>query len=250
VESLHALLAGTLDYAGLFPPASLSMPDAAANYARYRSGEHAWLLGRFVVPARRIGELGGVPWSMAALVKWNGTGIETSLDDSALRAVFVEIPIEHTESLADLARAGLRVKIRTGGVTSDAFPSSAQVAAFLAACNRAGAAFKATAGLHHPLRCERPLTYDAGSPLATMHGFLNLFLAAAFVREGMGEDEALALLEERLPEAFRFEDGGVTWRRRRLTTARLRESRERFAMAFGSCSFEEPVAELRELGLL
>src|SRR5207244_8426599 len=56
-RSLQALLTGLIDYAGLFPPASLSMEQALANYARYREGEHAWMLGRFVVPAARAAEV-------------------------------------------------------------------------------------------------------------------------------------------------------------------------------------------------
>ena len=48
--SLRALLTGVIDYAGLFPPAALPMADAVRNYDAYRNGEHAWMLGRFVVP--------------------------------------------------------------------------------------------------------------------------------------------------------------------------------------------------------
>ena len=53
---LRILLRGLIDYAGLFPPASLDMADAVRNYAAYREGEHAWALGRFVVPAARLEE--------------------------------------------------------------------------------------------------------------------------------------------------------------------------------------------------
>lgn len=55
--SLRALLDGLIDYAGLFPPAALPLDDAAARYARYRSGPDAWMLGRFIVPAARLDEL-------------------------------------------------------------------------------------------------------------------------------------------------------------------------------------------------
>src|SRR5581483_11690520 len=56
-ESLQALLAGVIDYAGLFPPAQLPFESAFSSYLRYRDGPHAWLLGRFVVPAARLDEL-------------------------------------------------------------------------------------------------------------------------------------------------------------------------------------------------
>jgi hypothetical protein len=56
-RALRILLEGLIDYAGLFPPAALPMEQAVANYGRYRAGEHAWMLGRFVVPAERVGEV-------------------------------------------------------------------------------------------------------------------------------------------------------------------------------------------------
>ncbi len=238
-DSLRTLLEGTLDYAGLFPPASLAMRESAENFERYRASEHAWLLGRFVVPAKRMEELGERHWPLAVLVNIGGTGVETSLDATGANVcTTMEIPIDDTSAIGHLARAGLRVKIRTGGVTEDAVPSTGQLAAFLIACHAARAPFKATAGLHHPLRS------------AAMHGFLNLFVAAAFVRNGLPEDELPTLLEERSADAFRFDDAGAAWRGRRLTTAQLAESRARFATAFGSCSFDEPVAELTDMGLL
>ena len=57
VESLRILLSDAIDYAGLFPPASLDMPAAAENFARYLNCEFRWMLGRFVVPAERLAEL-------------------------------------------------------------------------------------------------------------------------------------------------------------------------------------------------
>jgi len=132
--------------------------------------------------------------------------------------------------------AGARAKIRTGGVTPDAFPSSQFIARFIETCARHNTPFKATAGLHHPLRCYRPLTYSAGGPSGWMYGFLNLFTAAALARKGISPIEPV-LLEER------FDDHGLTGED--FAAARLG-----FAISFGSCSFEEPVADLRELGLL
>jgi hypothetical protein len=56
-ESLRALLTGLIDYAGLFPPARLPLPEALANHVRYRASADAWMLGRFVCPATRLGEV-------------------------------------------------------------------------------------------------------------------------------------------------------------------------------------------------
>ena len=55
--SLHALLENLIDYAGLFPPASLPMERALANYDAYRRGEHSWILGRFIVPLSKLSEV-------------------------------------------------------------------------------------------------------------------------------------------------------------------------------------------------
>ena len=236
-KALRVLLEGLIDYAGLFPPAALTMQDAVRNYARYREGEYAWALGKFVVPKERVDEVPAeFPLSVLGVDE-----IKTDQFDGLAPGTFVEIT--DGSVLPELKRRGLRAKIRTGGVTEDAFPTAQAVAEFIRACRAAGVPFKATAGLHHPLRCVRPLTYEPNAAVGTMHGFLNLFLAAAL------PDDAEELLLERDPEAFAFDDEGVTWRGLRVTVDELREMR-RFATSFGSCSFEEPINDLKELGWL
>ena len=165
-------------------------------------------------------------------------------------AVFVEVPLDPDPGplLAAVAGTGLRAKARTGGVTSDAIPSTAAVARFLAACVRHRVPFKATAGLHHPVRGGYPLTYEADAPRATMHGFLNVFLAAALLDAGGTETEARSLLEETDAGAFRADGAAVHWRGRTFTAARLATTR-RLATSFGSCSFTEPLADLATLNL-
>ncbi|GIV57301.1 MAG: hypothetical protein KatS3mg042_0214 [Rhodothermaceae bacterium] len=54
---LRVLLTHLIDYAGLFPPARLSLDEALRSYVRYRRSDEAWMLGRFVLPAARLGEL-------------------------------------------------------------------------------------------------------------------------------------------------------------------------------------------------
>lgn len=166
--------------------------------------------------------------------------------------VYVEVPIaEDPDALVAAIKVyGLRAKARTGGVTADVFPSAAQLARFLAACAAHDVAFKATAGLHHPLRGEYALTYDRASPRGTMFGFLNVFLAALFLRAGLAEDRAAALLEERDAQAIAFDAGGVSWHGHRLDAHSIDTLRERFATSFGSCSFTEPVEALTAMGLL
>ena len=166
--------------------------------------------------------------------------------------LFIEIPI--ADDIEPLVRAigaaNACAKVRTGGTTADMFPSSDDLARFLAACVRENVAFKATAGLHHALRGAYPLTYAPDSARGTMYGFLNVFLAAAFLRAGESEAMARALLEEREAAALQFDQSGVTWRGHRLSTEQLERSRDGAIRSFGSCSFREPLDDLESLGLL
>jgi hypothetical protein len=166
--------------------------------------------------------------------------------------VFVELPLAgNLEGLLGALRAGgARAKVRTGGVVSDAIPDPADLAGFLEACARAGVPFKATAGLHHAVRAERSLTYAPHSPRATLHGFLNVFAAAAFARAGVAAEGLEAVLREGDARAFTLDDAGLAWRGRRVSAADLRAAREGFACSFGSCSFAEPVAELQGMGVV
>lgn len=297
---IRSLLAGAIDYAGLFPPAALPMAEAARNFAAYRAGPDAWALGRFVVPTSRLAELEGVhplepdvdsagPWRISALISGDGAAdlatiagfnerhaesagaawpavvelVEARADDpGAAEALafrlprgitgFVEVPVDADPApiLDVLARRGLNAKIRTGGVTPAQFPTPAQVARFLVACAQRDLPFKATAGLHHPLRAEYPLTYEPGSARGTMYGFLNVFLAATAARQGAPEGELVALLEERDRFAIRVGPVSFTWRDRVFPAADVASMRGRFGLSFGSCSFDEPLADLRSLALL
>ena len=83
-----------------------------------------------------------------------------------------------------------------------------------------------------------------------MFGYLNVFLAAAFLDAGAADADVIAIIEERDSAAFQFDDAGVTWRDSRLSHAELQRTRATFALSFGSCSFTEPVDEARSLGLL
>jgi len=252
MNSARALLNGLIDYAGLFPPASLDMAAAVRNYASYRDGEHSWMLGRFIVPAPRLAEFDAASdqysglWRLSVLGATQHADVESvelkierpnEIQRAAL-VTYYELPRFDESFFTAIAQAGARAKIRTGGLTPAAVPSSAELARFLILAAAANVPFKATAGLHHPIRSE------------TMHGFLNMFLAAALVYKGGTESGALATLDETSPEAFRFDDDGVSWHSHRLTAAQIRDARQNFAIGFGSCSFDEPVADLRTIGLL
>lgn len=166
---------------------------------------------------------------------------------------YFEIPpgANLADLVSTLAIRGQRAKIRTGGLTADAFPSTAQIIRFTRTCLAANVPFKATAGLHHPVRCFKPLTYAPDAPSGTMHGFLNLFLAAGFARLGFKPNLLEGLLEDEFPESFEFSDGGVTWHRDYiLTVPQIARMRRDNLISFGSCSFDEPIADLKEIGIL
>jgi hypothetical protein len=162
--------------------------------------------------------------------------------------VYFELPVDRdpTDLLATVARVGARAKVRTGGVTPQAFPATRSLGRFIHACVRAKVPFKATAGLHHALRAEYPLTYEDDSGTSVMFGFLNLFLATALARNGTGKRDTYSILEESSPTAFRVDEGEISWRDQRFDRRALGHSRESI-VSFGSCSFTEPIAELQTL---
>jgi hypothetical protein len=166
--------------------------------------------------------------------------------------VYCELPdlADPGSWLEAIQRADWRTKVRTGGVTAEMVPAPSTIARFLVECNRRSLAFKATAGLHHPVRAEHRFTYEADSACGVMHGFLNVFLAAAFAREGWTEEKLTALLEDGDAGNLSFADEGARWQSHFISTAQLEATRQEFAMSFGSCSFAEPVHDLQELGLL
>jgi hypothetical protein len=162
---------------------------------------------------------------------------------------YFEIPLTtDSQSLVrTIAKVGARGKVRTGGVTPEAFPRAPALVDFMSACRNENVPFKATAGLHHAVRGEYRLTYEPGSVSGMMYGFLNVFIAAALLYSGESEETALTVVEETDASAFGFEDDAIEWRGKRLGTEQILASRAEFAMSFGSCSFREPVDELMDL---
>ena len=146
-------------------------------------------------------------------------------------------------TMSALARARMGGKLRCGGVSADAFPSPLDVASFVRACAVESVPFKATAGLHHPIRHLNEATGF------TMHGFLNLVAAAALARDLETERLEMVLGDED-PRAFAFDERGLTWRGERVDVDRLTEMRKRGFVGYGSCSFSEPVEDLTALGML
>lgn len=248
--SLRVLLTHLIDYAGLYPPAGLPLAEVAENYERYQSSPYSWMLNRVVLPQSKLAEAPlRESWRVTLLVDDDPEmlppevqTLETKLPRGFSLPTYCEAPIELIE--------GGFAKLRTGGLTPDAIPDSLHVADFLLHAAARRLPFKATAGLHHPVRSWRALTYAADAPCAVMHGFVNVFLSAAFAWLQQDRDLLLDVLEETEPESFEFQDDGVHWRGRSIATAEIADARLNFAHSFGSCSFEEPISDLLELGLL
>jgi hypothetical protein len=273
-DARSALLGRLIDHAALFPPANMSVPDAAAEDRRARQSPYAWMLARFVCPSSKLEPLADeMPWSDAP-----GLSVVLDTDDvgpleraagagAPIEAVEMRLPepvpsptfvVEATRRLRwtayfelvlderwretvpravdRVAAAGGRIKLRCGG---QSIPSVEQLALVIAACRDAGCVFKATAGLHHPIR--------RGSE----HGFLNLLAAAAFAqRHGLSAAALEPLVAEEDPAAFQVTSDGLTAHQWRASGAEIAAARELLFAGFGSCSWREPVEDLRALGIL
>jgi hypothetical protein len=147
------------------------------------------------------------------------------------------------ESVDALAEEGFTAKIRCGGASAEATPSVESLSSFISAVVHAGVPFKATAGLHHPVR---HFNERAG---LTMHGFLNVLAAACFSRD-VDSATVTRIVAEEDAESFRFDENGFSWRGCIASIERVRMVRERVFLSFGSCSFAEPVDDLVALGVL
>ena len=176
----------------------------------------------------------------------------------AARAIVGEFPVfweaspekaEQTIALiaghkSDEDMATFGYKLRTGGVTADAFPTSAQIACALVTAATHQLPIKFTAGLHHPIRQFRD------EVKTKMHGFLNVLGAAVLAAEHQWDaDRAVTMLEDEDPRSFSFTDDFFAWRDWKIDTERL-QYRRKFVRSFGSCSFDEPRDDLRALNLL
>jgi hypothetical protein len=302
--SLRALLAQSIDYAGMFPPCNLGLEPALKNQAEYIRTPDAWMLGTFVLPvaqfegaSAKLSQFNAkYPLRISAL----GTKMQTAADFravlkstiAAVRSFFekhgdlvsidqLEMPLPPDtdlllladiraivgdltlqtfwEASADAAERTIALlaehnsernahlfgyKLRTGGVTADAFPTSAQIAKALVAAARHRVSIKFTAGLHHPVRQFREEVNTK------MHGFINVLGAAILAAEhGWDDTQTSVMLEDENAGSFSFSDQSFAWREWKIDNQRL-EARRKLVTSFGSCSFDEPREDLRALNLL
>jgi hypothetical protein len=294
-RALRALLASSIDYAGLFPPATLELEPALKNFARYVRSDDAWMLSSFVLPLAKFADVAWLvsefteenPLQISALgpkttneidfaeeLKNVSKGIEQLTTISSIRIEQLEMPLPKEPGRAVLMRARgvparsfweapaddaqnviaflaerragqqFGFKLRTGGVTADAFPASQQIARALVAAVKNNVPIKFTAGLHHPVRMFRD------EVKTKMHGFLNVLGAGVLaIERGWNEEQVVAMLDDEDASAFKFTDEAFSWRDHEVATAKISEHRK-LITSFGSCSFDEPREDLRALNLL
>lgn len=283
---LRTLLADVVDYAGLFPPAELSMSEAVEHYAANREAGEAWMLNRLIVPAGRLPEFAATlakhpeaaryDWRLSALL-----GNDPAADlkhvlafndlDSGARVVaveakainrteisrlvklvparlelWVEVPGGPSVPVPELAAPRRGAKIRLGGMAASAFPSPMYVATFIRGCHEAGVRFKATAGLHHPVGGTYAVSRHTPDVAARMFGFVNLLLAATLIDAGGSVTDAVALLAENDAGAFRVSTDAIGWQHHWFGAAEIAAGRK-FMPSFGSCSFLEPLDGLHDM---
>lgn len=272
-RSVAALLGNAIDYAGMFPPAGLPVREAVTAYCRYRDSPDAWILGVLVVAVEHFGEVDGGAGPLSVVMRApTAAAIDELLQRCETRKIaaleagpaepaqiaeiaaavppgiqlFFEAPVDDDleRRLDAIATCRALAKMRTGGLTPDAFPPRSSVYRFLRACADRRLASKATAGLHHAVSGRYPITYERGSTSVGMFGFVNVSVAAALVHAGEAEHDVLEALAEASPAAFTFDDEGIAWRGRRLSTGELATMREALFRSFGSCSLREPIDEL------
>ncbi|MBD3166124.1 hypothetical protein GF324_05980 [bacterium] len=323
-DSVRALLTGIMDYAGLFPPAKLSMEDAIQNYARYRKGEYAWMLDRFICPVSRLHELDAhaglfeeqPPFRFSLLPRKADSGpqfvemvredvdtinrfldsckglvevdvLELKLPDNVtiqadpaaiealvtstsdlmgsldvqtvrpffeasftgsweknLDAVINGIAI-HNEALSDSKVMPAGFKLRCGGVEPEAFPSAEQVAQVVSTARNHKVLMKATAGLHHPFR------HDNEQMSVKEHGFFNL-IGAVLIAYGksIALREIKYIIADENRKHFLFYPDAFAWSGKKIVMDQIEEGRRIGFASYGSCSFEEPLEDLKDLGLL
>ena len=219
----------------------LAALEIATEKIRSFSAEHADL-----VSARQLEMLLPQDVDLVLLAKMGS--ILKSLELQA----FWETPVDSAEeTIALLAEhnsatgaAQFGYKLRTGGVTADAFPASQQIARALVAAAKQRVPIKFTAGLHHPIRQFRD------EVKTKMHGFLNVLGAAILAAEHeWDEQQTSKMLEDENGASFSFSDALFAWREWKIATDQIK-TRRKLVTSFGSCSFDAPREDLRALNLL
>ncbi|MCB0345492.1 MAG: hypothetical protein KDD66_10260 [Bdellovibrionales bacterium] len=318
-----AFTAGLIDYAGLFPPASLKLSEAVSNFKRYSTGDNSAILGDFICPVEKLrearaladkqgadvrfvalphygGELGDLPGDFSEAGKELESftsefgvqrigALELKLSEetaqnleerggvtelitglSAFNFLFergvpayvelvydagqrvspqwqesiVKIVVVLSELRSELG-VPLGFKLRCGGPRAEDVPSAAQVAFAINQCREAQLPVKFTAGLHKAA-CSHNSVGEVKE-----HGFLNVFGAAILSYAIELEFPKLVdFVQQKDVSKISFGPDSMTLGGHTVSLEKVKKARELLAVGFGSCSFEEPIDELRKLSIL
>ncbi len=274
------MLEGFFDYAGLYPPASLDLKSVIEHWDRYMKCEDNWMLARLIIPTSKLDEFKELakdvmpsndeePWQLSMLLPpASDDGFQDAVDrviafneedlgvianvlefkasttdeiEQSLNCLhddlfpFIELPVNEDPRglIASLSGCVAGAKVRTGGVTPELYPSSENLARFIFACVVSNIPFKATAGLHHPNRNEN-CTVGIEE-----YGFLNVLAASiASMKQDATESDVESLLTCKEIDLSQF------------TEEEIAKARSEIFCSIGSCSFEEPIQDLRSMGIL
>lgn len=320
LKSIKYFCEKLIDYAGLFPPAALLLPDAFENYIKYKNSEFNWMLSKFICPVKMFPELedilskkysGEIDIHLSILGRggyniedftknflidvklWknfiSGSGhkiitnsfeiklpdelitnhdpkrisefiefISANIESNISQKVFIffegHIGTEWKRNIKSLIK-GIEIlntgkskfgyKLRTGGVEPYSFPSPEQVSYCIKECLTGEIPLKFTAGLHHPFR-----HYD-NEVESMMHGFVNVFAAGIIaMRHNISSVGLKEILTDENPGNFIFTENNFSWKDWKIETDDIKFARENLVISFGSCSFDEPVNDLKSFGLL
>lgn len=276
-RGIPPLFARLVDDSALFPPGDAAMPEALRAHFASRESEHAGVLGVFLCQASRLPELitelikikpkqplpfsliidtglGGVPKAISIVesrsellaLRMVEMPAPSDVDEVWLERVSEFVPedvirvveprrgVGWLDGVRKVIEHGSWPKIRCGGQAGENFPSVDEVADFLAVVSGStGASFKATNSLHRAVRHADP---DTGF---VHHGFLNLLVASA---RSLSGGDVRGALESTDAEALADEA-------RALSEQAAKAVRALFA-SYAAASFEQPVADMGELGLL
>lgn len=259
--SMPALFDALIDDAAVFPPGSYPIDQALGRRVDRLATTDARFVGSFLVPPamveRVLREAHPVP---VVVIGRPGADLDQVLEaagrvaDDPVHAlagvqvghgpqwqrvlelgvpVAIEVPAQGAdEQLNSLVpqRFQALAKLRTGATEHNPVPTAAQLAAFITGCHERGLSFKLTGGMHHAL------THVEGAERE--FGFLNVLVATDLVTRGAAGAESV--LDERDADTV------VAAVRRIGDAGRVRD----LFQSYGCCDVDDPIHELRALGLI
>lgn len=319
-KSVFSFTEKLIDYAGLFPPAKLSLPIAFSNFLKYSNEKYEQMLSKFICPVNLLPQLenligsgnSGLKKFYISALSTGGNNIsefklnlekdlkilkefvtgksgsavinsfEARIPDRIINTdeskdltdlintisgnikkeipepvmIFLEGPLNENRndaaaSLIDVIythnQSGFNTgfKLRTGGVEAVSFPASEHIAFCIRRCLDRKVPMKFTAGLHHPFR---HFDKEIGT---MMHGFINVFASGIIaMRHDISDKEIEEVLNDEDPADFNFTDEYFSWKGWKISIEDIEFARRDLVLSFGSCSFDEPVADLQSLNLL